>query len=146
MLFRKKISNRYDLPLPPRNWDCNIQRFFAHQENFLLASALVFWMSHNIMFILCVTKGQKILFLFKEIEELSSIHILNDERVRKYFFLFYDYVSWKAFFNIVWLNDTTSKSQWVISKETFLRQGLQDPFLIFSCMFLNPNNFFQFKL
>ena len=32
------------------------------------------------MFILCVTKGQKILFLFKD-EELSSIHILNDERV-----------------------------------------------------------------
>ena len=32
------------------------------------------------MFILCVTKGQKILCLFKD-EELSSIHILNDERV-----------------------------------------------------------------
>ena len=32
------------------------------------------------MFILCVTKGQIILVLFKD-EELSSIHILNDERV-----------------------------------------------------------------
>ena len=84
LLSWKNMSNRYDLPLLPRNWDWNIQRFFAHQETFLLASVLVFGMSHNIMFLLCITKGQKILFLFKENEKLSSVCILKDERVRKY--------------------------------------------------------------
>ena len=53
---------------------------------YFITSVLVFGMSHNIMFLLCVTKGQKILFLFKEVEKLSSVCILKDERVRKYCF------------------------------------------------------------
>ena len=53
---------------------------------YIITSVLVFGMSHNIMFLLCVTKGQKILFLFKEVEKLSSVCILKDERVRKYCF------------------------------------------------------------
>ena len=40
---------------------------------YFITSVLVFGMSHNIMFLLCVTKGQKILFLFKEVEKLSSV-------------------------------------------------------------------------
>ena len=112
LLFRKNMSSRYDLPLLLRNWDCNIQRFFVHQETFLLASVLVFRMSHKIMFLLCITKGQKILFLFKEVGKLSSVCILKDERVRKYCFCS---MKMKRFFSILydWMMIDGTHNWWI---------------------------------
>ena len=88
---------------------------------YFITSVLVFGMSHNIMFLLCVTKGQKILFLFKEVEKLSSVLMYFERwKCQKILFLF-DEVE-KIFFNIVWLNDDWWDSQLVeiISEGVFL--------------------------